>query len=74
MVELSDIQCISEMVVADIDVETILGLDFLRSHNSKIDVTEETLTIQAGLMQPLLSNKRWRTQSQQGQALTILSM
>ena len=36
-------------VVADIDVDIIIGLDFLRKHKCKIDVTEETLSIRDGL-------------------------
>ena len=57
MVELCGIQCISEMVVADVDVDIIIGLDFLRTHNCKIDVTEETLTIQDRVCKLKLAGK-----------------
>ena len=57
LVELCDIQCVSEMVVADIDVDIILGLDFLRKHNCKIDVTEETLSIQDKVSKLKLAGK-----------------
>lgn len=45
MIEICGIQCPAEMIVADIDVDVIIGLDFLRKHNCKIDVTKEKLKI-----------------------------
>ena len=34
------------VIIADIDNEVILGLDFLRNMNCKIDVSQKTLVIQ----------------------------
>ena len=41
-VEVCGIQCIIDMIVADIDVDVILGLDFLKTHNCQIDVNKQT--------------------------------
>ena len=57
MIEICDVQCISTMVVADIDVDIILGLDFLRTNNCKIDINKETLTIQNHVCKLKLSGK-----------------
>ena len=57
IVDLCDIQCVSEMVVADIDVDIIIGLDFLRKHKCKIDVTEETLSIRDRVSKLKLAGK-----------------
>ena len=45
MVEISSIKCIAEMVVADIDVDAILGLDFLKANNCQLNLDEDTLSI-----------------------------
>ena len=45
MVEVGGIKCVTEMVVADIDIDAILGLDFLKSNNCQLDMDGDTLLI-----------------------------
>ena len=44
-VEVCGIQCIIDMIVANIDIDVILGLDFLKTHNCQIDVNKQTLKL-----------------------------
>ena len=45
MVDVNGIQCLTEMVVADIDVDGILGLDFLKKNNCTLDMNRDILTV-----------------------------
>ena len=45
MIEIDGIQCLTEMAVADIDIDAILGLDFIRGHGCQLDKNKDTLTI-----------------------------
>ena len=45
MVDISGIQCLTEMVVADIDVDGILGLDFLKKNNCTVDMSKNIITV-----------------------------
>ena len=45
-IEIAGIHCSSSIVIADIDLSIILGLDFLKQHNCQIDVAVNSLLIQ----------------------------
>ena len=45
MVDVNGIQCLTEMVVADIDVDGLLGLDFLKKNNCTLDMKRDILTV-----------------------------
>ena len=45
-IEIGGIHCSSSIVIADIDWNIILGLDFLKQHNCQIDVAANSLLIQ----------------------------
>ncbi|MCG8076675.1 MAG: retroviral-like aspartic protease family protein, partial [Candidatus Thiodiazotropha taylori] len=45
-IEINGMHCLCKVVVASIDLDLILGLDFFRDHNCLIDVSTNTLTIQ----------------------------
>ena len=45
-IEIGGIHCSSSIIIADIDLSIILGLDFLKSHNCQIDVAANSLVIQ----------------------------
>ena len=47
---IAETHCVMEVTVADIENEAILGLDFMREMNCKIDVGKCTLTIQGQTM------------------------
>ncbi|CAG2217205.1 unnamed protein product [Mytilus edulis] len=44
-IETDTFKCISAAIVADINVDCILGLDFLRTHEANINIYKGTLTI-----------------------------
>ena len=43
MVEVGGIKYVTEMVVADIDIDDILGLEFLKANNCQLDMDGDTL-------------------------------
>ena len=45
-IEIGGIHCSSSIIIADIDLSIILGLDFLKRHNCQIDVAANSLVIQ----------------------------
>ncbi len=45
MVEIVGIKCITEVIVADIDMDAILGLDFLKANDCQLDISTNTLKI-----------------------------
>ena len=45
MIELCGIKSITKVIVADIDMDAILGLDFLKANDCQIDITRDILTI-----------------------------
>ena len=47
---IAETNCVMKVIVADIENEAILGLDFMREMNCKIDVGKCTLTIQGQTM------------------------
>ena len=45
-IDICGIHCACSVVVANIDVDLILGLDFFKTHQCQIDVTRNSLTVQ----------------------------
>ena len=45
-VEINGLHCLCKVVVANIDLDVILGLDFLRDHNCQIDPAQNVVTVQ----------------------------
>ena len=44
-IEICGIQCIVDMIVADIDNDAIIGLDFLKDNSCKLDIENATFTV-----------------------------
>ncbi len=57
MVELGNVQCITDVIVADIDMDAILGLDFLKTHDCQLDLVNDTLMIKGNKCQLTLAGK-----------------
>jgi hypothetical protein len=52
-------KCLNEAVVADINVDGILGLDFLKSQHAEIDMCNNTITIQGHKIQLNIQGQIW---------------
>ncbi len=44
-IEIGGVSCITDVIVADIDMDTIIGLDFLKAHNCQLDMVNDTLKV-----------------------------
>ena len=38
IIEICGVQCVTEIVVADIDMDAIFGLDFLKANSCRLDI------------------------------------
>ena len=47
IIEICGVQCVTEIVVADIDMDAILGLDFLKANSCRLDIENNTLKIKS---------------------------
>ena len=45
VIEICGMKCVTDIVVADIDMDAILGLDFLKTNDCQLDMLRDTLTI-----------------------------
>ena len=45
MVEVGGVKCITDMVVADIDIDAIHGLNFLKNNDYKLNIEDDTLEL-----------------------------
>ena len=45
MIDIADVKSITRVIVADIDIDAIIGLDFLQANDCQIDVTHHVLRI-----------------------------
>ena len=57
MIELCGIKSVTKIIVADIDNDAILGLDFLKANDCQIDITSNTLKIKGRKCQLNLAGK-----------------
>lgn len=57
VVEISGVQCIADLVIADIENDVILGLDFLKDNNCHLDLTKDTLYIKEKSCKLVLGGK-----------------
>ena len=49
MIDIADVKSITRVIVADIDMDAIIGLDFLQANDCQIDVTHHVLKEKARL-------------------------
>lgn len=57
MIDLCGILCITDVIVADIDIDCILGLDFLKANDCQIDIAKNSLKIKDRVCKLKLSGK-----------------
>ena len=57
MIDIADVKSITRVIVADIDMDAIIGLDFLQANDCQIDVTHHVLRIKGKQCQLNLAGK-----------------
>ena len=57
MIDIADVKSITRVIVADIDMNAIIGLDFLQANDCQIDVTHHVLRIKGQQCQLKLAGK-----------------